>query len=124
VRPELGKVLAQRIYARVMGTDDTIRGSADKARLLLAALRPLRASTLTIDTPPTVTEEKPPNTPFDPLAGLDAELAAELAALNAGMDTYSAMQLATQRVAVVLPMVKAEARAGNHPIGRAGALKM
>jgi len=64
VSPELGKARAAD-RGRIIGTDESARGSADKARLLLAALRPLRALALTIGTLPPVAEGGATSTPAE-----------------------------------------------------------
>ncbi len=109
ISPELGKVLAQRIAARVLGVDDTLRGSADSARLLLASLRPFRASKLHIGPLPSVEEPDGARSLSDPLAGLDDGLTSDLAAVNADMAAHSATQMSAQRIGDMLPLAKAEA---------------
>src|SRR4029453_8515293 len=81
----------------------------DAARLMVAALAPYRDPGLRIGS-----ARRAPAVPTDtgdPLEGLNDEMAAELGAINASMGTYSATQMAAQRVSTVLPLVKAEARA-------------
>jgi integrase len=112
VTPELSKALAQRVAAAVLRTDDNVRGNPATAQLFVDTLRPFRTpGGLTIPTEapsPTARRAAPP---ASPLQGLSSELSAELSAINAYMGVHGATQLATQRIASVLPLVKAEARA-------------
>jgi integrase len=111
VTPELSKALAARVSVALLRNDDKVRGNPEAARLFLDTLRPFRASRLRIpaSAAPTPAAESARGT-VDPLGGLTEEMAKELATVNADMDAHSATQMALQRVAAVLPLVKAEAR--------------
>lgn len=112
VTPELSRALAERVSLALLRNDDTARGNPGAARLFLDTLRPFRASRLVIPTdgaaPATSLYAQPARD--DPMRGLTDELARELAEVNAGMNAHAATQMAMQRVAAVLPLVKAEAR--------------
>ena len=112
VTPELSRALAQGVAASLIRADDAARGNPAAAGQLLDALRPFRTATkLVIGTAAPTPARKSAQRPGSPLEGLGAELADELATVNASLDAYASVQMATQRVAAVLPMVKAQARA-------------
>ncbi|CAM5796354.1 DUF6538 domain-containing protein [Rhizobacter fulvus] len=111
VTPEMSKALAERVAAALLRNDDTIRADPSAAALFLDALQPFRTRSsllIPVDAPSPLPKHF---AAFGgALDGLSHELAGELAEVNAGMDQYSAVQMALQRIATVLPMVKAEAR--------------
>ena len=111
VSPELGKVLAQRVASRILGTDQRLREDPEAARLLLDTLRPMLGEKLRIGSAAPTPAPTSSRELQDPLHGLDTDLAAELADLNSAVDTHAALQMAMQRVSAVLPLVKAEALA-------------
>ena len=104
VSPELARILADRVRAKVLGQDDSLRSDlplmADLARAIWQASR----SPLAI----------PPSQHFedrvDDLMGLTPEEAQALAGLNAVLDGQAATALAGQSLATVLPLVHQEAR--------------
>jgi integrase len=110
ITPEMGKVLAERVVARILSTDELLRTKPEAASALVQATRPLRVpADLFIGS-----YEAPAapsfSGPFDPLEGIPAELLAEVGKLNEGMTAYASAQMAMQRVVAVLPLVKSEAR--------------
>ena len=111
VTPEMGKLLAERVTAFVLGTDAALRRSPEKARLLLDVTRAIGAAHRGLRigpyVPPAATAEA---TPLDPLDGLPLPLLLELADVNEAISKQAAIALATQRVAAILPLVTAEAR--------------
>lgn len=113
VTPELSAVLAERVAAAALRNDDKLRGDPAAAALFLDAIRPFRtpAKLLLPGGEGPTTSQGRLASPSDPLEGLGEELASELAEANAGMDLYTAQQFALQRVAAMLPMVKAQALA-------------
>lgn len=104
VSPELARLLADRVWATVLGQDDSLRSAlplmADLARVAWRASR----SSLAI----------PPRHHFehrvDDLTGLTTEEAQSLAGLNAVLDGQAATALAGQNLATMLPLVQHEAR--------------
>ena len=111
VTPELSKMLAQRVSAAFLRNDDLMRRDPSAARLFLDTLRLFKMPNglligSSAPTPAHVGEQ----VPLGPLDGLSIELAKELAEVNEGMDRHAATQMALQRIAAVLPLVKAEAR--------------
>lgn len=107
ITPEFAQVLAQRVSARLLASDETLRTDPEVARTLLMALREAVPSRLTINRPalPAWAAD-----PIDPLEGLPEDLAEELQQLNANMDQQAAVQAALQRIRTVLPLAQAEAR--------------
>lgn len=106
ITPELGKALAQRVYAAALTRDDTLRGNPKVAQALLLALRTVVPNRLTIgpvDAPAFL------RAAIDPMEGLSLELAEEIARLNGAIDAQAALAQATQRAAAILPMAQAEA---------------
>lgn len=106
VTPELAEVLAQRVTSAVLGNDERLRADPEAAKLLLTALRSAVPSKLTIGAPGAPAWA---SAPTSALEGLSRELADELRSVNEAMDMRAAEQMATQRIAAILPMVKAEA---------------
>ena len=110
ITPEMAKVLAERVSARILATDELLRTEPSVASALLQAIHPHRISHgLTIG------PQEPLPAPsfaatFDPLEGIPVELLAEVGKLNEGMTAYASAQMAMQRVVAVLPLVKSEAR--------------
>ena len=110
VTPEMGKLLAERVTASILGTDEKLRNEPETARLLLDALRPFRKGYgLTIG--PYAPPAPIAAADADPLDGLPLELLLELGAVNEATNAYAGQQLAMQRLAAVLPLVKHEALA-------------
>jgi integrase len=107
VTPELAAVLSQRVAARLLQVDQAMRDDPGLAKQLLAAVQSAAPSKLAIRRPAVPEWLK---SPTDPLEGLPEELAEQLRRLNSSMSAHSAMQMATQRVAAVLPMAQAEGR--------------
>jgi integrase len=113
VTPELSRMLAQRVAANLLRTDDIIRSNPSTARLFLDTLRPFGAlpGSLFIGGIAPTASRIGQHASFGPLDGLSIELAEELAQVNEGMNRHAATQMALQRIAAVLPLVKAEAQA-------------
>ncbi len=112
ITPEMAKVLADRVSARILATDELLRTEPKAASALLEATAPFRIPHSLFIGP---YEHLPaPSSfagPFDPLEGIPAELVAEVGKLNEGMNAYASAQMAMQRVVAVLPLVKGEALA-------------
>ncbi|MEO5690120.1 MAG: site-specific integrase [Burkholderiaceae bacterium] len=111
VTPEMGKLLAERVAARILGMDEKLRNEPETARMLLEATRPFRIPHgLAIGPyePPSAIADR---APLDPLEGMPLDLLLELGDVNEAINRQAAIQMATQRVAAVLPFVKAEALA-------------
>lgn len=109
ITPQLAQIIAQRVGASMLATDEKLRSDPDAARAMLLAVRAavpdrLAIPGLPVPLPAWATD------PIDPLEGLPEGVAEELASLNAELDAQAAMQLAVQRVSSVLPLAQAEAR--------------
>ena len=105
VTPELSAMLAQCVAASFLRNDDKLRSDPSAARLFLDTLRPHRTSpTLFIGGVAPTPDRAGEQGPSGPLDGLGVELAGELAQVNEGMDRHAAIQMALQRIAVVLPL--------------------
>lgn len=89
ISPELGKLLAERVASKVLGTDELVRSDAEKARLLLAADRPFGASKLRIGSP--LVDTAPAEA--DAFGDLGDDLADELAGVNSASDALAARQM-------------------------------
>lgn len=118
VSAELGRILATRVAHRILATDDKIRGNPTTAQALVdvvATHRQRALSGLMIPGSPVAPAlaPVPPMAPADPdpLAGLDEELARDLASINEGAALHAARASALYRLKDVLPLVKAEAHA-------------
>jgi len=111
VTPAMAKLLADRIRASILSTDQKLRNEPETTRLLLEATRPVGvANGLTIgpyEAPRPIADA----TPLDPLEGMPLALLLELADVNEAISQQAAIAMATQRVAEVLPRVKHEALA-------------
>ena len=117
VGPELGQALAERIRARLLDWDESLRANGRGLGLLVNAvsvvqrvgLRPLM-----IDKRSPLAEAPqglPPLPPeWTPLDGLPAQHLQALAALNADMGALAGSQLAARQLSAVQPMADAEAR--------------
>ncbi len=109
VTPAMGKLLAERVRAKILGMDEKLRNEPETARLLLEATRPFGIPNgLAIgpyEPPRPIRDGKP----LDPLEGMPLDMLLELGDVNEAISQQAAIQMATQRVAGVLPMVKAEA---------------
>lgn len=92
VTPEMGKMLAGRITARVLGLDERLRTEPEKARLLLDAIRPFgipRSLFIGPYEPPAPIRSAEP---LAPLEGMPLDLLLELADVNEGMNALPRCQ--------------------------------
>jgi integrase len=107
VTPEMGKLLAERITAKVLGMDEKLRSEPAAARMLLDASRvPTKLRIGPYEPAAPFREAKP----LDPLEGMPLELLLELGDVNDAINQEAASLMASQRLAAVLPLVQAEAR--------------
>ncbi len=109
VTPALSKLLADRIQARLLAADDTLRSNPEALELLHGlAVAPYSALTLPVGPQP---PSSAPPAPVDPLAGLSAEQSAKLERLNDGLTLHASQSLARRNLRAALPLVQAEAHA-------------
>lgn len=110
ITPELAGILSARVYATLMGADDTARNNPEAAQMLIALDRAVwqrTAASLRIG--PDVRGPLPLPAMGTQWDGLSAEQARELAGINASMDTHAAGLLARQAIGAMLPLLRAEA---------------
>lgn len=111
VTPDMARLLAERVRVAVLRGDEQLRQQPLAVAQLLDLLEPYRdGADLTIGPRPIRPARAPAAALLGPLDGIPLPLLLELADLNESMDKSAAFQFASQRVAEVLPMVKAEAR--------------
>ena len=103
ITTEMGRLLAERVIAKILGTDEKLRNEPETARLLLDALRPFRIPHDLFIGPYEPPVSPSVSAPVDALDGLPLELVLELAEVNEGMNLYASQQTAMQRIAAVLP---------------------
>lgn len=113
VTPELAKLLADRVQARILKTDEGLRDNPAHLNALVAAIDAAVPSALLIGQAPALAAAD--DAPMDPLAGLTDDQAERLKRLNAGVDLKAAKDLARGNLAAVLPVLKDEA----HSLGLA-----
>ena len=111
VTPAMAKLLAEHVSASILGMDEKLRNEPETTRLLLEATGPFG-----IPNGLAIGPYEPPrpvshSTPLDPLEGMPLELLLELGDINEAINRQAAIEMATQRVAAVLPRVKQEALA-------------
>jgi len=83
--------------------DEQLRSGDPAGQALVGALSIIQA-----DSPLKINRahsQRPARPPFDPLEGMPLATLLELADINEQMDRNAAIQMTTQRVAAVLPMV-------------------
>ena len=106
ITPVLAKLLAARVRASVLASDDRVRNDLS----LLAEMVHVRKELVRRKANPLQIPQWEPSTPrIDDLTGATEEERNELAGLNAYLDGGAAVALAGRNLAVVLPLVRDEA---------------
>lgn len=111
VTPAMGKLLADRVSASILGMDEKLRNEPETARLLLEATRPFGIPNGLAIGPYEPPRPVSDSAPLDPLEGMPLDLLLELGDINEAINRQAKVEMATQRVAAILPRVKQEALA-------------